>query len=209
MEQNDKNRTIALAAVFQASALVRKLGAEGAADEDDRRTIVNSLFRNEVDSIEEVYGGLANLRSGFTLLSGLLTSPSKTPESMDITRYAIGLLHLETQLRKQPEMGRKLMQGIEEAQRQKDYFDDVLNPSIIGRLAETYQQTISTLGPRIIVKGEEAHLTNATTAAEIRAMLLGGIRGAVLWKQAGGSKFKLMLRRRKMVEAARYFLNHC
>ncbi len=209
MEQNDKNRAIALAAVFQASALVRKLGAEGAADEDDRRTIITSLFRNEVDSIEEIYGGLANLRSGFTLLSGLLTTPTKTQESMDITRYAVGLLHLEAQLRKQPEMGKKLLQGIEEAERQKEYFDDVLNPSVIGRLAETYQQTISTLGPRIIVKGEEMHLTNATTAAEIRAMLLGGIRGAVLWRQAGGSKFKLMLRRRKMVEAARYFLNHC
>lgn len=209
MEKNDKNRTIALAAVFQASALVRKLAVEGAADENDRRTIISSLFQENVDSIDEVYGGLANLRSGYTLLSGLLSNPSKTPESIDITRYAIGLLHLETQLRKQPAMGEKILKGIEEAERQRAYFDDVLHPSVIGKLADTYQDTVSTLGPRIMVKGEQEHLGNPSTAADIRAILLGGIRAAVLWKQAGGSKLKLMLRRRKMVEAARYFLNHC
>ncbi len=209
MEQNDNNRTIALAAVFQASALVRKLAVEGNADEDDRRTIIASLFQNDVESIDEIYGGLANLRSGFTLLSGLLSQPSKSPESVDITRYAISLLHLESQLRKQPAMGEKLLEGIEEARRQMDYFSDALNPGVIGKLADTYQETISKLGPRIIVKGEPEHLENAATAAQIRALLLGGIRAAVLWQQAGGSKFKLMLRRRKMVERARYFLNHC
>ena len=209
MEQNDKNRTIALAAVFQASGLVRKLAYEGHADEDDYRAMVQSLFNNEVDSIEDVYGGLANLRSGFTLLSGLLTQPGKSPESVEITRYSIGLLHLQTQLEKQPEMGEKILQGITEAERQQEYFDDVLNPAIISRLADTYQDTISTLGPRIMVKGEQDFLSDPTCAAKIRTMLLSGIRAAVLWKQAGGSKFKLMLKRRKMVETARYFLNHC
>jgi high frequency lysogenization protein len=209
MEQNDKNRTIALAAVFQASGLVRKLAHEGSANRDDCRTMVNSLFNNEVDSIEEVYGGLANLRSGFTLLSGLLTNPGQTPEAVEITRYSIGLLHLQAQLAKNPAMGEKIIKGITEAERQKAYFDDVLNPALLSRLADTYQDTISTLGPRIMVKGEQEHLSNNTTATEIRAMLLSGIRAAVLWKQAGGSKFKLMLKRRKMVETARYFLNHC
>ena len=209
MEQNDNNRTIALAAVFQASALVRKLAVEGHADDNDRRTIITSLFQNEVESIDEIYGGLANLRAGFTLLSGLLSQPGKSPESVDITRYAIGLLHLESKLRKQPAMGETILQGIDEARRQRDHFDDILNPAIIGGLADTYQQTISTLGPRIIVNGETEHLENPAVAAQIRALLLGGIRAAVLWQQAGGSKFKLMLRRRKMVERARYFLNHC
>ncbi len=209
MEKNDKNRTIALAAVFQASALVRKLAVGGSADEDDRRAIITSLFQGDVGSIDEVYGGLPKLRSGFTLLSGLLSNPSKSPETVDITRYAIGLLHLEAQLRKQPAMGEKILKGIEEAERQRAYFDDVLHPSVIGKLADTYQDTISTLGPRIMVKGEQEHLGDPDTAANIRATLLGGIRAAVLWQQAGGSKFKLMLRRRKMVEAARYFLNHC
>ncbi len=209
MEKNDKNRTIALAAVFQASALVRKLAVEGSADEDDRRAIIASLFQDDVNSIDEVYGGLPKLRSGFTLLSGLLSNPSTSPETVDITRYAIGLLHLEAQLRKQPAMGEKILKGIEDAERQRAYFDDVLHPSVIGKLADTYQDTISTLGPRIMVKGEQEHLGDPDTAANIRATLLGGIRAAVLWQQAGGSKFKLMLRRRKMVEAARYFLNHC
>lgn len=209
MEKNDKNRTIALAGVFQASALVLKLATEGQADEADCRTIIESLFRDNVESIEEVYGGLDNLRSGFTLLSGLLANPGKTPEAIDITRYSIGLIHLEGRLRKQPDMGEKILEGINEARRQKEYFNDACNPAVIGKLADTYQQTISTLGPRIVIKGEQTHLSNTDTAAEIRALLLGGIRAAVLWRQAGGNKLRLMLGRRKMVMAARYFLNHC
>lgn len=206
MEKNDQNRTIALAAIFQAAGLVRKLAYSGSADRDQVKTMIESLFSNDAPTIEAIYGSTDQLRYGFKLVDGVLKDPSRGPEAQEITRYAIGLLHLQKQLDKNPDMGKKLIEGIADAQRQLDYFEDSLNPAVISKLADLYKQTISTLGPKIIVKGEQTHLGNEATANEVRALLLAGIRAAVLWQQAGGNKLKLMFSRKKTMEIARRYL---
>ncbi len=206
MEQNDKNRTIALAATLQACGLVRKLAYNDSADEGEIRTMLESLFMNEASSIQQIYGDLSSLKTGFTLLTALLRSPGQSKESMEISRYLIALMQLEGRLNKDSETGNKLIQGLENIKRQQDYFDDALNNSIITNLDELYQKTISKLGPKIIIKGEQEQLSNPDVAARIRALLLSGIRSAVLWRQAGGGRFKLMFRRRQMIEQAEAFL---
>ena len=59
------------------------------------------------------------------------------------------------------------------------------------------------MGPRIIVQGDQGYLSNPDNAARIRALLLAGIRAAVLWRQAGGTRWNLILGRNKLVAAAR------
>jgi len=206
VEQNDKNRTIALAATLQACGLVRKLAYKDNADEGEVRTMLESLFMNEASSIQQIYGDLSSLKTGFTLLTALLRNPGQSKESMEISRYLIALMQLEGRLNKDSETGNKLIQGLENIKRQQDYFDDVLNNSIVTNLDELYQETISKLGPKIIIKGEQEQLSNPDVAARIRALLLSGIRSAVLWRQAGGGRFKLMFRRRQMIEQAEAFL---
>ena len=63
--------------------------------------------------------------------------------------------------------------------------------------------TVSTLGPRIIVRGDPALLARPESANRIRALLLAGIRAAVLWRQCGGTRVGLILGRRRLLEAAR------
>ena len=53
-----------------------------------------------------------------------------------------------------------------------------------------------------MIKGEQAHLEEATTVAKIRALLLAGIRAAVLWKQSGGNRFTLLLSRKALIAEA-------
>lgn len=206
MEKNDLNRTIALAATFQAAGLVRQLAYTGTADREQVKTMINSVFSNDAPTIEAIYGSTNQLRYGFQLVDGVLKDPSSGNEAKDITRYAIGLLHLQKQLDKHPDMGKTLLAGIEDAQRQVNYFKDSMNPAVISRLADIYKQTISTLGPKIMVKGEQTHLGNNDTANEVRTLLLAGIRAAVLWQQAGGNRLKLMLSRKKTMEIARRYL---
>ena len=122
---------------------------------------------------------------------------------METTRYAIALLHLERQLSNHRDMSERLINDIEEVGRQCDYFGGCMNSTVIGRLAEIYKETISELGPKIIVKGEQDHLGNPEIAAQIRALLLAGIRSAVLWRQAGGSRFTMFFRRKKMIAEAK------
>lgn len=82
-------------------------------------------------------------------------------------------------------------------------FDD---PAVMASLAHAYSQTISRLNPRILVHGDPERLNDTDTANRIRALLLAGIRAAVLWRQTGGSRLKLLFRRKRIVESARISL---
>lgn len=55
--------------------------------------------------------------------------------------------------------------------------------------------------PRIMIKGEQIHLSNHRTASHIRALLLSGIRCVSLWKSQGGKTWHLLFNRRKILMA--------
>jgi len=57
-----------------------------------------------------------------------------------------------------------------------------------------------------MIQGDQHYLTNTETAAKIRTLLLAGIRAALLWKQAGGSRWKLLIERGKMQGEAEVLL---
>lgn len=203
MKANDTNRTIALAGIFQSAKLVTSLAYEGSAPKSEAEPMIQSLFNNDVSSVNAIYGDLDNLQAGFHTLIEMLSLPGKEPRTMETTRYAISLLHLERQLSRNSAMSQKLIEDIEEVGRQCEYFGGCMNTTVIARLADIYKDTISNLGPKIVVKGEQEHLSNQEIASQIRALLLAGIRSAVLWRQAGGSRFKLFFNRKKMIAEAR------
>lgn len=203
MIANDTNRTIALAGIFQTARLVGNLAYDGSADKSQAEPLIKSLFNNDAQTVEEVYGGLDNLQIGFRTLIENLSNPGKEPRSMETTRYTISLLHLERQLQNHRDMSQKLISDIEEVGRQCDYFGGCMNATVINRLAEIYKESISDLSPKVIVKGDQMHLSNPDIAAQIRALLLSGIRSAVLWRQAGGGRFTLFFRRKKIIREAK------
>ena len=121
------------------------------------------------------------------------------------TRYAVNLLHLEKKVADDEALFREILQGITEAQKQLEFFDP-MHTNITARLADVYATTISKVQPRIMVKGEQEHLGVPENAAKIRALLLSGFRAAILWRQAGGSRWKLLFERGKMQRTAEAFL---
>jgi high frequency lysogenization protein len=58
-----------------------------------------------------------------------------------------------------------------------------------------------------MVQGDPTHLRNPETGARIRAFLLAGIRAALLWRQCGGRRRDLLLRRGRLIAAARELLS--
>lgn len=205
MEQNDHHRTLALAAIFQSALLVKELAWHGQADEHDLRILIQSLFAFDAATPAEIYRGEANLREGLQRIEIQLKSGG-TPPDLEITRYAIGIIFLERKLQSNPDRLQALGDSLHATQRQVEYFH-VLHEQVIARLAEIYQETISVLGPRILVQGEQQHLTHPGTADRIRAVLLAGIRAAVLWRQAGGSRWKLIFGRNRLIKESRYLLD--
>jgi len=66
------------------------------------------------------------------------------------------------------------------------------HPNVVANLASLYQDTISSFSFRIQVTGDPRHLQNSENAAKIRALLLAGIRSAMLWRQKGGKRWHLL-----------------
>jgi high frequency lysogenization protein len=70
------------------------------------------------------------------------------------------------------------------------------------QLAKLYQDTISTLSYRVQVQGKVDFLKDEKVANRIRALLLAGIRSAVLWYQLGGRRWRLVVYRRRIQHTA-------
>jgi high frequency lysogenization protein len=202
--KNNEDRALAFAGILQALQLVQSTAYGKPYDVQAFQASLNSILLLDADSVEEVYGGVAGVRSGLRLLKTQLMDQKQKPDG-ELSRYLVVLLHLERKLSKRADLLNTLTEGIERAQQQLTHFD-IGHGNVLASLADTYAQTVSTLQPRIMVKGEPNRLSEAGVANQIRALLLAAMRSAVLWRQCGGTRLGLLLGRRKLVRAAEILL---
>ncbi|WP_024297938.1 high frequency lysogenization protein HflD [Methylomicrobium lacus] len=189
------NQTIALAGVAQAAALVQQLATRGTCDQEALAASIGSLLKIDSDSVLDVYGGLDGLKLGLKELQKQMTGYKiDNPEQ---ARYAATLVFLERQLSSRKNLLASIRVGVEKAQAQSEHFG-LLHENVLANLGEVYHSTVSTLQPRIMVNGEQAYLSRPDTVNKIRALLLAGIRSAILWKQCGGARWKFIFYRKKM-----------
>ncbi len=198
MKRNIRDQALALAGLLHATWQVRKLAHEGQVDEDQFACAIRPVFALEPESVADVYGSTECRHS---LLSVLRAQLSGGERDLEATRYSATLMHLERKLRTRADLMSDLREGIEGARRQAEHFS-ITHENVIARLADLYANTISTLQPRILVQGDPRYLQEAHTANRVRALLLSGMRSTVLWRQCGGSRFKLILGRNRLMRAA-------
>ena len=108
------------------------------------------------------------------------------------------MLHLERKLTAHPQMLGIVADRLDAISHPALDDPDLASPALVRALAEIYQDTLSTLPFRIQVTGEVQILKNEDTADRIRAVLLAGIRSAVLWQQSQGRRWHLLLGRKKL-----------
>lgn len=202
------DRTIAIAGIYQAAYLVQQVANTGTFDEKSYETCIRSIFHIDVDKPEDIFEGVANIEIGLNTLISQLGGDAKNnnaPNEMQITKYVIGVMVLEKQLSKNQNMLNEISSGIEQAKVQSEHFTTT-HENVIANLANLYAKTISTLRPRIMVEGEQVHISNPTQANKIRALLLAAIRSVVLWRQCGGTRWQLILKRKKIIDNANEIL---
>jgi high frequency lysogenization protein len=190
------DRVMALAGLFQACELVDQVGRQGHCDRAAASASLYSLLQVDADNVEAVYGGLERLEPGLQALKRELTA--KITRNPRIAQYVIQLIHLEGKLRGAPDHLDTIGKGIAEVQGRLEHFphDHANN---VARFADIYVNTVSTLAPRVMVKGESLHLNNPDNANLIRALLLAGIRSAMLWRQCGGRRWQILFGRNKIL----------
>ena len=195
----EQERLIALAGVFESAALVDRLAKTGQVQEGPLACLLGSLLvRNPKDTLE-VYGGdHLNLRDGLRALADALErDQSNLPR--ETLRYALNLLTLQRQLDKRSDMLQLIGKRLEQIDSQSQLFG-ITHDNVIASCAALYQDTLSTFRQRIQVHGEMRHLQNNRNAERIRALLLAGIRSAMLWRQLGGHRWQLLFSRRKLLD---------
>lgn len=208
MTNNNRNKAIALAAVFQAAALTDSLARRGYADPQAMKTLLDSILVFDTDHPESIYGSVKNLTLGLqTLESCLGARQNDNNRPADQLSYALGLIHIEGQLAKEPQLLTLLRQRLEQSKSQLPHFNnDISSQAMFNNLAGIYVDTLGTLHFRLQVKGSEQNLQKTGVPEQIRACLLAGVRAAWLWKRLGGRRWHLLFTRGNVLEELRLLI---
>lgn len=204
---NYQDITIALAGVCQAATLVQHFAQKGSADSAVFEQSLKSLLVTQPENTLNVYGDqIAHLKTGLETALAQFGGGKDGKLDTEVGRYWISLLALSRLLDQNPQAKTELAQRLAQIERQLPLYDNqILNEQIISNFASIYSDIISPLGNRIQVFGKQDLLARPDIQARIRAALLAGIRAGVLWHQVGGTRWQLLLSRRKIFNTTKYF----
>lgn len=199
-----KQRTLALAGVFQATELVRQAASHGTWSGYAASSCLRSLFALDGETLQEIYGGRQHVRLGAETMLCVLQGESRYTDSL---RYTVGLLQVERKFQRQGKMQDRVGRRLQEISTEGQDLDQHDREDLQAReISQLYSETISTLTPRIVVNGKPQYLKNDRTVDWVRTLLMAGLRSAVLWKQLGGGRFELMFGRKKIISEAESLL---
>ncbi|MFM2320089.1 MAG: high frequency lysogenization protein HflD, partial [Pseudomonadota bacterium] len=80
MQANNRNRTLALAALFQSVEGVNQIATTGQVNAELLTQSVNSLLMEHPKELEDLYGGIAGLKTGLEVLLYQLSASRLTPD---------------------------------------------------------------------------------------------------------------------------------
>lgn len=199
-----ENQTLALAGIFQSASLIEQLAYKGELNQAAYDCSYDSLFTFDAPTAIDVFGNLAGLSRGLKALTQYLGGENQDSGN-NMAYYVLSMLKIASFLKSDQKMATVVQTGLQTIENQAAEFE-MSRVSVASKIDGLYQDTISTINPRIMIKGEQSHLTNSANAGKIRVLLLAGVRAAVLWHQLGGSKWKLMISRKKYVHRANQIL---
>ena len=188
-----EQRTLALAGVAQAARIVDLAAKTGSWPTPFVEASIHSLFCFEPDAVDAVFGTPQGIRLGLEQLSACL-SLSQDESAAQTLRYTLAMLQLEKRFAKRDDLQSIVHARLKHAAYGADNFSSSIN-TLTSLIAAIYQDTLSTLPYRIKITGSAQHLNSPQVADLVRSLLLCGVRAAFLWRQLGGSRFKLMLSR--------------
>jgi len=196
------SRVIAFAAMTQAAYLVDKIATTGLCPNIDAfEASLKSIMAVDSNSPIDTFGGYSSLEVGFKSMIEQLDNPNNQ-RNLQVTKYAVGMIALEKKLSGNGSAMNLLGERINQVNRQLAHFE-IGDESVLANLDGIYKDIISNLGPKIQVNGKPSCLQQVITQHKIRALLLSGVRAAVLWRQLGGKRRQLLFSRKAMIHQAK------
>ena len=201
---------IALAGAYQSAMQVPQLANSGQCNTTHYNIAIKSLFNTDPSSVEDVFGGVKNIKTGLQGLTTLFQG-NQSSNNMDVVRYIFGVIGITHKLIKNNDALDKIAQRLERIKSNYPILDTETiyehQDEISYALGGIYSDIISPLTTKIRVTGRIEYLQNTLIQAKIRASLLGCIRSAILWHQVGGKRLQFLLSRAAIIHAAHDILN--
>ena len=223
--QRPQLQTLTLSAVVQSAQLVRGLAHTGSAPFPAMKALIDPLFVLNAPSFTTIFPDLLLARPGLEWLTARPRQFSHGKND-EVLRYTRNLLLLRAKLMADTDMQSRLGSRLKsisplsapysdphseprrQTERPTDPIGALETEGSFEALATLYQDTISTLPSRIQVQGKVEHLQDERIANRIRALLLAGIRFAVLWHQIGGRPWHLFILRGRINRIATSMLKN-
>ena len=193
-----KNEVISLGAIYQASSEIKKIAWQGRINNKFIEPLIHSVYQTTSNEIEDIYINLKRLNTGLDFLRKQFVGDVFSRDA-EVDRYFEAINVLVKNMNKNSEIFSNLRDEL--SSHKENVTEDNLHEHA-EFLSNLYLKTISKINPRIIVNGDNIHLTDNRNASMIRALLLSAIRSFILWQQSGGTKFRIFLFKKKMAEIA-------
>lgn len=203
MQHSDLERAIALAGLHQAAHCVERIANRGSVAVEAMEPCIYSLFQIDAPDTPAVYGPAGAVAVGMRVLIGQISGQPN--RDLNMTRYLIGLLKHGRTLSDRRDLLERIATGIAIAETKRQH-SALLDADLLAALASLYAENVSTLEPRILVRGNPLYLKNNANQDRVRALLLAGIRSAILWQQLGGTRWQILFGRTRLLAAARDYL---
>jgi len=204
MSNSYSDRVLAFAGIVQACRCVQQIANTGMVDTNALTASVHSILVTDAEHCVDIFSQGDQLQTGLQY-SVELFSNNGNAERNEVMRLIIGIIQLERSLNKNPSALDDISNGIAKTAEQSEHFS-LLHANVLASLAGIYSDTLSVLKPRIMVNGEEMHLTNPVNTNKIRSLLLAAVRAAVLWRQSGGSRLQLLFSRSRYLSESKQLL---
>ena len=193
MSDPKTEQACAFAAITQAAVLVHRTANAEPCHPRFLKTLIDGVFVTDPEHVGQVYGSVDNLLLGISSAASMLDKPD--PSLVEPLKYTIEMIALEKRLRNNRHLVSKMGELIAQLKSSNEHMSDEEEHA---ELAEIYQRTVSQLGRRIQVSGNQEQLLKPHVAQQIRALLLSGVRFAWLWRQLGGRRWHLLTRRAQL-----------
>ena len=204
MSSLHRDKTLALAAVFQAAGLANELARRGQADAEAEAFLLRSVLVMDTDTAGDIYPDAQGLTRGLTWLEGCFMEQGRGLEHAgEIIRLALAILQVERQFQRNPEVQELLRQRLDSVQRQRALKPDMSQSELSALLGSAYVDSLGTLRFRVQIRGNAQQLQAPGMAERIRAVLLAGVRAAWLWHRLGGRRWHLVFTRGQILQEIR------
>jgi high frequency lysogenization protein len=201
-----RDKTLALAGVFQAAKLAQQLARRGHVDDAPLEASIRSVLITDSINTVSIYGGVEGVRVGLDTLCEKMGGGQAKSDEFEIARYVLQLVQLARKLASDDAIAGDIAQRIDRIKNEYSGDNGASRTQLYASLAQLYKDTLSSLRPKIIVQGEHGYLADPEVVDKVRTVLLAGVRSAFLWGQLGGSRWQLLFDRRNQLAAAKEIL---